>query len=264
MPLYQPDSARGWIVGTTFNGSLNSWRVSRTLKRMEAAPEAAGHSDKGVQNLLFSLTVSLRPRRVLEIGTHIGTGAVVIGHALKRNGYGRLITLEPASHYRRLASNHVQTARVADYVTIVGHFSYEEPCKEILRAEAPFELVFIDGAHDYESASHDIALCTELLCTNGIMVLHDVGVLSDSLDSTGRGGVRQALADFCDANPAFRAIFFEFPLWLNNTGAAIVAKQQLDPPVRRRLGDSDKDEGMPVVSKAASEAATIPANRVTA
>lgn len=234
MHFYQPENARGWIVGTTFDGSLNSWRVSRTLRRMATCPEAAGHSDRGVQNLIFGLTVSLRPRRVLEVGTHIGMGAVIIGHALKRNGYGTLFTLEPGEHYVQIASKHLKAARVDNYVTIVPHFSYEETCKQLLKDEAPFELIFIDGAHDYVSAKHDIELCTELLCANGIIVLHDVGAISGSLDPTGQGGVRQALADFCCKNREYHAIFLEFPVWLNNTGTAIMVKQLLDPPIDTR------------------------------
>lgn len=231
---YHPETSRGWIVGGAFDGSLTSWRVARTLRKMAAGREAAGHSDKGVQNLIFTLAVSLRPRRVLEIGTHIGMGSVIIGHALKSNGYGKLITLEPAGHYQKIAARYINAARVADFVQIVPHFSHEDCCKELLWTEAPYELIFIDGAHDYAAASHDIALCAELLCTNGMMVLHDVGSISGSLDPSGQGGVRQALADFCDANPAFRAIFLEFPVWLNQTGTALVAKEQLDPPVIHR------------------------------
>jgi predicted O-methyltransferase YrrM len=134
-------------------------------------------------------------------------------------------------------------------VTIIPHFSYDKPCKDLLKGEAPFELMFIDGAHDYESAAHDIALGAELLCTNGIMVLHDVGAISGSLDPTSQGGVRQALVDFCDTNPEYRVIFLEFPVWLNNTGTALLSKQQLDPPVeRRRKPDASRElasDGLP-------------------
>lgn len=234
MRPYNPESSRGWVVGSVFDSAFQTWRVSRTLKKMAADPESAGNSDKGVQNLVFTLALNLRPRRVLEVGTHIGTGAVIVGHALKRNGYGKLITLEPAEHYQRISRKNLQAAGVADYVEVVPHFSYEDRAKEILAAAAPFELIFIDGAHDYAAASHDIALCAELLCTNGIMVLHDVGSISGTLDPSGEGGVRQALADFCSANPEYRPIFLEFPVWLNNTGTAIVAKQHLDPPVIER------------------------------
>ncbi|MBV9376331.1 MAG: class I SAM-dependent methyltransferase, partial [Alphaproteobacteria bacterium] len=185
---------------------------------MAADPEAKGHSDTGVQNLVYMLCASLRPRRVLEIGTHIGTAAVIIGHALKANRYGKLITLEPAAHYFSISNRYVKAAGVSDFVQIWPVFSYDANCKLRLREEMPFELIFIDGAHDYQAAVHDIAFSAELLCKNGIMVLHDVGAISDSMDPTGRGGVRQALFDFCEDNPRFRAIFFEFPVWLNNTG----------------------------------------------
>ena len=179
MASYTPESSRGWIVGSTFDGSLSSWRISRTLKKMAADPEARGHSDKGVQNLIYTLAVSLRPRRVLEIGTHIGMGAVIIGQALKANGYGRLITLEPAKHYYAISSKYVRAAGVADYVQIVPNYSHDPSCKAKLKEETPFELIFIDGAHDYGNAAHDIALCAELLCDNGVMVLHDVGSISE-------------------------------------------------------------------------------------
>lgn len=231
MAPYHPENSRGWIVGSTFDGSLSSWRIRRTLKKMAADPEAKGHSDKGVQNLIFTLAVSLRPRRVLEIGTHIGMGAVIIGHALKANRYGKLITLEPAQHYYSISKKYVRTAGLTEYIQILPNFSYESRSKGVLKQEAPFELIFIDGAHDYRAATHDIALCAELLCDNGILVLHDVGSISDALDPTGGGGVRQALWDFCEQNPEFQALFLEFPVWLNNTGTAVVTKQRLDPPM---------------------------------
>jgi predicted O-methyltransferase YrrM len=235
MAHYHPENSRGWIVASIFDGTLSSRRVSRTLKKMVADPEAKGHSDIGVQNLMYMLSVSLRPRRVLEIGTHIGMAAVIIGHALKANRYGKLITLEPAPHYFSISARYVKAARLSDFVQIWPEFSYDPNCKTRLREEMPFELIFIDGAHDYQAAAHDIAFCAELLCDNGVMVLHDVGAISHSLDPTGRGGVRQALWDFCEDNPEFRAIFLEFPVWLNNTGTAIVVKEQLEPPVFGKL-----------------------------
>ena len=79
MVPYHPEKERGWVVGATFDGSMRRWRLARTLKRMQADPEAAGHSDIGIQNLIFTLTVNLRPRRVLEIGSHIGMGTVIMG-----------------------------------------------------------------------------------------------------------------------------------------------------------------------------------------
>ncbi len=228
-PFYNPESSRGWIVNAVYNGSLTRWRVSRTLRRMLTHHEAPGGSDVGAQNLLYMLAVSLRPRRVLEIGTHIGTGAVIIGHALKSNGYGKLITLEPGTHYQKAAASHVKQAGVAEQVEILPFYSYDPQCRDRLTAEAPFELIFIDGAHDYAAFQHDIALAAELICDNGIIVCHDTGSHSPAMDPSGKGGVRQALWDFKQKSPEFKTIFLEFPVWLNNTGTSLVCKQRLDP-----------------------------------
>ena len=231
-PLYNPESSRGWVVDAVYNGTLARWRVSRTLRKMLKHHEAPGGSDVGVQNLIYMLAVSLRPRRVLEIGTHIGTGAVIVGHALKSNGYGKLITLEPAPHYQKAAAIHIKQAGVAEQVEILPCFSYGEQCRERLAAEAPFELIFIDGAHDYAAFKHDIEMAAKLICENGIIVCHDTGRESPGMDPTGQGGVRQALWDFRQDNPEFKTIFLEFPVWLNSTGTSIICKERLDPDPR--------------------------------
>lgn len=233
LPSYNPESSRGWVVAAAYNGTLARWRVSRTLRRMAKHPEAPGNSDVGVQNLLYTLALSLRPRRVLEIGTHIGTGAVVIGHALKTNGYGKLLTLEPAPHYRKAATAHVGQAGLEGQVEILPFFSHDDACKQRLASEAPFELIFVDGAHDYDAFSHDLAMATGLVCDNGIVVCHDTGQQSPEMDPSGKGGVRQALWDHQLGNPSFRTIFLEFPIWLNATGTAIICKERLNPDPSR-------------------------------
>jgi predicted O-methyltransferase YrrM len=231
-PFYNPEGSRGWVVSPIYAGLFGWWRVSRVLRRMQRHSEAPGGSDIGVQNLMVALTTSLRPRRILEIGTHIGMGAVVVGHALKINQYGKLLTLEPAAHYQQYAARNVRAAGVQDYVEIVPYFSSDSACKERLRAEAPFELIFIDGAHDYDAVAHDLRLCAEVICDNGLILCHDVGRISPSLDPTGKGGGRQALWDFGVENPELRTIFLEFPVWLNDTGTAIVTRQKLLPDPR--------------------------------
>lgn len=231
-PFYNPESSRGWVVDAIYNGTLDRWRVSRTLRRMAKHPIAQGGSDVGVQNLLYMWTVSLRPRRVLEIGTHIGTGAVIIGHGLKTNGYGKIITVEPGEHYQKVAATHVKQAGVAEQVEILPGFSYDSHCKERLAAEAPFELIFIDGAHDYASFQHDLELACTLICDNGIIVCHDSGQQSPDMDPTGRGGARQALWDFKCEHPDYSVMFLEFPVWLNATGTSLVCRERLAPDPR--------------------------------
>lgn len=224
--FYEPESDRGWVVLPTFDGDA---KLMSVLSRMMDDAEAPGHSDVGIQNMLYSEILNSRPRRVLEIGTHIGTAAVIMGRALARNGYGKLLTLEPQAHYQQVASTYLEAADVGSFAEIVPMFSYQPECQERLRQEAPFDLIFIDGAHEYEAALHDISMCYALLRDNGLLILHDVGRLSPELDQSQRGGARRALYDFTERTPGASTIFREHPLWLNHCGAGIVCKQALEP-----------------------------------
>jgi predicted O-methyltransferase YrrM len=223
---YQPEESRGWDVLPVYESDATLMRV---LETMMTDAEAPGHSDVGIQNMLYSEVLNTRPRRVLEVGTLIGTAAVIIGSALKRNGYGKLLTLEPQAHCRAIATDYVAAADVSSWVEILPYFSYQDECRERLDAEAPFDLIFIDGAHEYDAARHDIELCYSLLRENGLLILHDVGKHSPAMDQSGQGGVRRALHEFASATPEARVIFREYPLWLNHCGAGLVCKQALNP-----------------------------------
>lgn len=217
---------RGSVVEAVYSSDR---RVVDTLAEMMLSVHADGHSDVRIQNLIYTHVVNLRPRRVLEVGTHIGSCSLVIGAALRVNGYGKLLTLEPQAHYQTMARENIEKAGLSDGVEIVSHFSYEEACKTRLAAQGPFELIFVDGSHDYDDTLHDIELCAALLHDNGCIILHDTGKDGPGMDSTGKGGARQALYDFTQRRPDMKTIFYEYPMWLDPRGAAIVCKQRLQP-----------------------------------
>jgi predicted O-methyltransferase YrrM len=204
-------------------------QVNGALDAMSRDPENPGLSDVGVRNLIYALCLSLRPRRVLEIGGHIGVGCVSLGAALQTNGYGKVLTLEPQAHYRALIEKYVALAGVSDHVRIVPMFSHQRECWALLKEEGPFELIFIDGSHDYRDVLADLDLSDKLLHDNGVIVLHDVGTIAEEQDKTGKGGARQALLDFAARRTDYGVVFFEHPLWLNPCGAAIISRQRLAP-----------------------------------
>ena len=169
---------------------------------------------------------------MLEIGTHIGTGAVVLGTALQRNGYGRLISLEPQLNYVAIAEKYLRSIGLEEVVEILPFFSHDDQCRARLAEEAPFDLIFIDGAHEYSAALFDIRLAYDLLRDNGLIILHDAGRDSPGMDRSGQGGVRRAVYDFAAEAPGAVALFREHPLWLNPCGAALICKQRLEPAIR--------------------------------
>jgi len=225
--FYTPEASRGWQVHKVYEGSDSA----QVFEQMASDADAPGESDIGIRNLIYTHVINLRPKRVLEIGSHIGNSALVIGSALKKNDYGKLLSLEPSAHYAEKARRYAAQANLSDWVEIIPSYSTDEFTRERLRHEAPFQVVFIDASHEYAHALADIELSAELLADNGVIVLHDVGRASNDMDPTRRGGVRQALHDFCAGHNQFRCIYYEHPLWLNPCGAALLVKELLDPAI---------------------------------
>jgi predicted O-methyltransferase YrrM len=222
-------SARGWSVASAFDNPRYGEAFLQTLKRLEEDEMSAGLSDVGIRNLLFTHILNLRPQSVLEIGTHIGSGSVVMGQALKVNGFGKLYSVEPNSQYRHRAETYLQDAGLAEWATIVPGFSSDASVRRELEQKAPFELIFVDANHNYEVVRHEIQWYWQILAANGFMLFHDSGVYATSFDTEGGGGVRRALNEAAKELEDFKLLMYEWPLWLNPCGAAIAWKEAPAP-----------------------------------
>ena len=117
---------REWLISPVYTQDPIATKVLQSIAAREEAP---GHLDIGTLNTLYTFIVNLRPRRVLEVGTHNG-------FALRLNGHGKLQTLEPQIHYQVFAAENINAADLTSYVEIVPHFSYDLECQAPLRKEA--------------------------------------------------------------------------------------------------------------------------------
>lgn len=96
-------------------------------------------------------TISLhKPHYVLELGT--GSSTVVIGHALKENGFGKVISMEEDQYYYDVAKKLLPPS-IAEYVDILLSPAVEKTYG-FFRGGAyrdipslPYEFVFVDGPH---------------------------------------------------------------------------------------------------------------------
>ncbi|RPG17993.1 MAG: class I SAM-dependent methyltransferase [Pelagibacteraceae bacterium TMED124] len=216
---------RGWDLKTCFLGdSTLGFEIFEKLKKHELV---AGESADGTRNLLFSIILSTRPKRVLEIGSHIGSASVVIGTALKSNKYGLAYHLEPQDHYFEALSNVINEADLQDYSIPLQKYSTDPDLNKIIGNE--IDLIFLDANHSYSYAVKDLEISTKLLANNGLILIDDVGnPRSGNIDQENKGGVRQALNDFISENDEYTAIFFDYPFWLNPCGLAILSKKPLN------------------------------------
>jgi len=215
-------AARGWAVQSVGSSFKPDPMVVRS---MEENPQSAGGSSVGTQNLLYALVLSLKPKIVLEVGSHIGAGSVWIGAALKENGFGRAYCLEPQEHYYELHTSHMVIADVYKYVRTLRLFSTDEALNRFITE--PVDMCFLDANHSYSAARKDLEIVDSLLSDRGIIILDDTGSgHSGSIDPEGKGGVRQALIDFAAENPDYSISFLDNPFWLNPCGIALAIRHK--------------------------------------
>jgi predicted O-methyltransferase YrrM len=219
---------RGWNLEPIWYDTYWKFgRMRRVIRQMAANPESTGESSWGTRNLLYAITVSVKPEYVLEIGAHIGSASVAIASGLRRNNYGKLISLEPADHYYDLASNYLKKANLAKFVEFKKLLSTDLSIK--LKFQKKFQLIFLDANHTYSHAYRDLELAWDWLVDDGILVIDDVGEeMASQQCQEGRGGVRKALLDFASKNSDCHPLILEHPIWLNPCGIAIVSKQKLN------------------------------------
>nr|WP_307726428.1 class I SAM-dependent methyltransferase [Trichlorobacter sp.] len=145
--------------------------------------------------------------KILEIGSFNGSSAMVMGHAIKEREI-KLFCIDPWHDY--LGQEDFvgfNQARIADGSKIMQEFvkntSFLGTQLKMLRgfsadfatmlAGQEFDLIFIDGAHDYGSVRADIMIGLSALKPGGLLTGHD-------FHSCGHG-VRQAVNSMLGLSP---------------------------------------------------------------
>jgi predicted O-methyltransferase YrrM len=124
---------------------------------------------------LGKIVAEIRPTRILEIGSGWGVSAVSFLH----NSKATLLTIDPIPNLpdfdRRINSMGFQN-RVT---RLTGRSSspppkYEKEPHHLLNGiKEMFDLVFVDGSHDYAYVKEDILNCLSKVKSNGTMILDD-------------------------------------------------------------------------------------------
>jgi predicted O-methyltransferase YrrM len=222
--------------------------------RAEAVP---GWLKEGQARLLWDEATALSPgSTMLEIGSHQGRSTVVLGTAARRLG-GHVIAVDPfvegrlfgglSTHDKFVA--HVRDAGLTDVVELVQDYSTR------LRPtwDRPFDLLFIDGKHDYWTLSDDLRWAVHLPA-GAAVVIHDcfssigvtLGILRHVLF-----GSRLAYERRADSQALFRVrrpsaadrvrILRQLPWWVRNVVIKVFLRLRLRPIARLLGHDSPYD-----------------------
>jgi predicted O-methyltransferase YrrM len=166
-------------VELSFNDWLEWPAVSKKINEIQPVEDMkTGGVNPGDRRAIYHLIRLLQPKRVLEIGTHVGASTMHIAAALKENGEGQLATVDiqnvnsPDGYWHRFGlrcspADAMSALGLADRVKF-----YRMPSVEALKSLGSFDFVFLDGDHSALTVYQELPLALSKL-RNGVILLHD-------------------------------------------------------------------------------------------
>ncbi|HJQ83613.1 MAG TPA: class I SAM-dependent methyltransferase [Candidatus Binatia bacterium] len=173
---------------------------------------------------LFELIRDRRPERTLEIGFAYGISTLHICEALRQNGHGHHVVIDPLEHTRfdGLGLRHVEEAGLSRWMTF-----YEEPSEYCLarlaREGLRVDVAFDDSGHLFDHVVTEFLFLARLLRLDGLLVVDDVnlpgvgravdfletnrGDFEDAVTGKGRGLIRRMLGRRVPPPPAHFRVF---------------------------------------------------------
>lgn len=124
--------------------------------------------------LLYSLVRYLAPAVTVEIGLANGISALFIAEALRNNGHGRHIAIDPfqSTHWYEAGLVALERARLREWVTLDPRYSHcALPDLEAQRVRAQF--AFVDGSHQFDYVICDFLAIDRILEVGGLIAFDD-------------------------------------------------------------------------------------------
>jgi predicted O-methyltransferase YrrM len=154
------------IDGTLGDGGLYDKEV--TIKM--ACQDSKRHKSA---LLLYLLARSLRPQRVIELGTNVGISSSYIAAALKVNSdMGKLATLDVSPYRQKVAKQIHHNLGLNEIIYTQGLFS--DTLTNALQNMAPVDLAFIDGHHQYKPTLEYFEEILEFATPNAVFIFDDI------------------------------------------------------------------------------------------
>jgi hypothetical protein len=181
----------------------------------------------------FWLTDVLRPRSIVELGSHFGFSCFVFAEAAKRLGIELDLRAldswegdDQAGFYGDEVYESVRKAADEDYPGIVrllrGYFADLRP----LVADDSADLLHIDGRHGYEDVLEDYTSWRSTVRDGGIILFHDIA------EHQAGFGVWRLWDEIAQEHPTFA--------FAHGHGLGVAAVGEVSDPRLRELFDADE------------------------
>ena len=143
-------------------------------------PELMGGVNKGDRKAIYFLISFLKPKKILEVGTHIGSSTLSIALAAKKYN-GKIDTIDiidvnnkDLQYWSRFKSENspemnLKKSQCDQYVNFVTSNSINY----LKNTEKKYDFIFLDGSHNSNQVYIEVSYSLNLLEKNGVILLHD-------------------------------------------------------------------------------------------
>jgi predicted O-methyltransferase YrrM len=196
--------------------------TATALNKAIFAPSFAGATDPTALSFLAMLCMNTQPNRVLELGTYYGFTTLVLADLLSTNSRpGRIVTVDIAAKPQENAISSIQEAGLTHVVDFIHGSSTDPETVEAVEQHSPYDLVYIDSSHQYQSTLDELNLylaTRRVIRPSGLVVLHDI-----TLNLGEDQGVGAAVEDWIRLHPDFRYLPLTCAgIWPNAAGLGII------------------------------------------
>ena len=159
--------------------------VDKVIRPVFAHGDVRGSINPGDRCAIYSLMRRFRPRRVLEIGTHVGGSTAYIAKALSteqpRSRLPRLVTVDVEDvndHEVRMWEQCGAQASPRDVLAKLGcshivEFVVSTSIEFLERTTGRYDFIFLDGSHEADMIYREIVGSLRKLTPGGCILLHD-------------------------------------------------------------------------------------------
>lgn len=131
----------------------------------------------GHASALYEYIKKTKPKRVLEVGMANGISAVAMLQALKENGFGELISIDPyqSSDWGGRGLKLIKECGLAGIHRLVEEPDYLA-LPRLLEARLQLDFAYIDGWHTFDYTLVDFWYVDKMLNVNGTVAFNDCGM----------------------------------------------------------------------------------------
>ena len=162
-----------------------------TSHRSYFAEKARGFGEEAFHSMWFTLLREFRPKKCLEIGVYRGQSISLWALIAKQLDFPTSIHgISPFTPAGDQVSEYLKSVNYQND-TLENHQHFVLPLPTLLKAFSTdtnainhisgqqWDLIYIDGNHDYEVALADYILCKDSLAKGGLLVMDDSSLYTD-------------------------------------------------------------------------------------